>query len=587
MSSRDYVRSSSVVLVSGGGRGITARCVIKLAERFQCRFILLGRSSVEGSEPPWAEGVYDEAELKKRIVDDLQQRGEKASPQKVQRGFKALVARREVEETLRRVHQAGGQAEYVSVDITDGVRLAQALAGPVQRLGPVTGLIHGAGNLADKLIEKKTIADFETVYSPKVDGLENLLACVPPERLDFLVLFSSIVGFYGNVGQADYAMANEILNKTAHLLQRRYPRCRVISINWGPWEAGMVTPELKKVFAERNMQLIPVEAGANLLAETLASPRQEGVQVIVGAPPLRPASAFDSTLRQVQIRRRLSLEANPFLQDHVIAGHPVLPATCAAGWVINACEQLYPGYTVFGVRNFRVLKGIVFDETLPEVAVLDLKEVSKSQDGEIVFDVLVWSKNQRGRTLYHYSQTVTLRRNPPPAPTVTPAISADAGEEAVSGSVLYQNGTLFHGPSFQGVERLLHLSRDRLVMRCRLAEVPASRQGQFPVQTMNPYIYDAVVQCLLIWTQRFYQAPCLPSRLEELEQYQPVQFNQPYLVEMKIQSESESLVVGNITVQDGNGRLCLRIRGLEGTISKRLALRMPGQMNGAAISASD
>lgn len=580
------IRSSSVVLVSGGGRGITARCVVKLAERFQCRFILLGRSSIEGSEPDWAKGVSDAAELKKRILGDVQSRGEKASPQKVQGLYKALVARREIEGTLEDVRRVGGQAEYLRVDVTDDSRLAPALAGVIQRLGPVTGLIHGAGNLADKLIEKKTAADFETVYTPKVDGLENLLASISPEQLDFLVLFSSVAGFYGNVGQADYAMANEVLNKTAHLLQRRYPRCRVVSIDWGPWEAGMVTPELKKLFSERHIDLIPVEAGANLLAETLVSPSSGGVQVIVGTPPVRPAVAFDPELRQTHIRRRLSLAANPFLQDHVIGEHPVLPATCAASWMIHASEQLYPGYTAFSARNFRVLKGIVFNENLADETVLDLKEVSKTPE-EIVLDALVWSKTPRGRVLYHYGQTVTLKAHIPPAPPAFSGIVPDIGGEVVPGSVLYKDGTLFHGPSFQGVDQLLHIRREGLVMRCRLAEVPAQRQGQFPVRTLNPYIYDAIVQCLLIWSQHFYQAPCLPSRMKELEQYRPVLFDQPYRVEMKIHSETESSVVGDITVQDEEGRLCLHIRELEGTISKHLARRMLHPLADSAVPTSD
>jgi acyl transferase domain-containing protein len=68
----------------------------------------------------------------------------------------------------------------------------------------------------------------------------------PVTQLHFLVLFSSIVGFYGNIGQSDYAIANEILNKSAHRIKNQYPNLHVISIDWGPWEAGMVTPELKK-----------------------------------------------------------------------------------------------------------------------------------------------------------------------------------------------------------------------------------------------------------------------------------------------------------------------------------------------------
>jgi hypothetical protein len=45
---------------------------------------------------------------------------------------------------------------------------------------------------------------------------------------------------------------------------------------------------------------------------------------------------------------------------------------------MNSCEQLYPGYNFYSAWNsFRVLKGIVFDETLASEHVLDLVEVSK------------------------------------------------------------------------------------------------------------------------------------------------------------------------------------------------------------------
>ena len=81
------------------------------------------------------------------------------------------------------------------------------------------------------------------------------------------MLFSSIVGFYGNVGQSDYAIANEILNKSAYMLKHKYPNCHVVSINWGPWDSGMVTPELKKVFEARNVEVIPTDVGARMLVD--------------------------------------------------------------------------------------------------------------------------------------------------------------------------------------------------------------------------------------------------------------------------------------------------------------------------------
>ena len=80
--------------------------------------------------------------------------------------------------------------EYLALDVTASAQaLQKELAGPVERLGKINGLLHGAGTLADRRIEKKTIRDFETVFNPKVDGLGNLLQVAPPAQLDFLVLF--------------------------------------------------------------------------------------------------------------------------------------------------------------------------------------------------------------------------------------------------------------------------------------------------------------------------------------------------------------------------------------------------------------
>jgi NAD(P)-dependent dehydrogenase (short-subunit alcohol dehydrogenase family) len=567
MNKPSYVNSSSVVLVSGGARGITAQCVIKLAQAAKCKFILLGRSAPVDL-PEYARNGHTDAELKRCIMEDIQSRGDKALPAKVNSVFRSIQATREIHQTVEAVNAAGGQAQYLSADITDLEALRSGLASATATMGAVTGVVHGAGSLADKLIEKKTEQDFESVYSPKITGLENILACVPVADLDFLVLFSSIVGFYGNVGQSDYAIANEILNKSAHRIKNQYPNLHVISIDWGPWEAGMVTPELKKMFEERNIKMIPVEAGAQMLVNELIPSSQNAVQVVVGQAPAYPAGYLDAELRQYQIRRRLKLEANPFLSDHRIGERPVLPATCAAAWVVNACEQLYPGFRFFRLEQFKVLKGIVFDDSLAKEHVLNLTEVSKADTGEVVFDARIWSLNNQGRTFYHYSLQVTLVRTLAEAPVMSlPKVERP---RSILGQSLYQNGTLFHGPAFQGVQRVQHVGRDNLVMQVALPRVHENVQGQFPVQSGNPFIYDAIVQGLLIWSQEFYQAPCLPSRLESFVQYRPIPFEDTVHVSMKIAAQSETAVVGDVTVQDAEGRVYVQIKGLEGTISRQL-----------------
>ena len=67
MAPKNLVGPASVVLVSGGARGITARCVVELAGRAKCKFILLGRTPASEPLPEWAAGTADEAGLKKLI----------------------------------------------------------------------------------------------------------------------------------------------------------------------------------------------------------------------------------------------------------------------------------------------------------------------------------------------------------------------------------------------------------------------------------------------------------------------------------------------------------------------------------------
>jgi hypothetical protein len=261
------------------------------------------------------------------------------------------------------------------------------------------------------------------------------------------------------------------------------------------------------------------------------------------------------------------LEENPFLYHHVIGNDPVLPATCAASWVINACEQLYPGHTFHKLKCYKVLKGIVFKDNTAGEYVLDLKEVSKTANGEITFDAVIWSYNQKNRKMFHYSLQVVIMCDLPAPPQSDAYIGPNAEQIAIPGKSLYEDGTLFHGPSFQGVERVLNISPQHLDVEIVLPELELTQQGQFPVQTSNPFIYDAIVQCLLIWTQYYHGVPCLPARLKELRQFKPIPFNQPCFVSMDIRSKTDKAVVCDITVQDEQGKTYVIFNSLEGTIS--------------------
>ncbi|BAZ22831.1 short-chain dehydrogenase/reductase SDR [Kalymmatonema gypsitolerans NIES-4073] len=573
------IRPTSVFLVSGGAKGITAKCTIKLAQHSPCKFILIGRSELLDKEPDWAKDCLDEPVLKKSIMEYLISLGEKPLPINVQKLYNKIISSREIKQTLQAIQQAGSHAEYLSVDVTNADDLKEKLAAIVERTGPITGIIHGAGNLADKLIEKKTEQDFDKVYTAKVKGLENLLSCIKPSQLEYLVLFSSVTGFYGNIGQTDYAIANEILNKSAHLVKQRYPECHVVAINWGGWDSGMVTPQLKKEFARRGIDILPVEVGTQMLVNELHPANQGTAQVVIGSPIVPPPVPLDSQLRTYSIRRQLSLEANPFLLDHTIAGKPVLPATCAVSWIVDSCEQLYPGYRFFSNTDFKVLKGITFNETLAKEYILELQEISKTDSQEIIFQAKIWSKTPEGKINYHFSiSQVKLVHQLPEQPTYEPLNLEEDHLISMTGKDFYQAKTktffpLFHGDSFQELKRVLNISPEKITAECIWHEISDKQQGQFPVKWVNPYAIDLSTHPLWIWMQHFHQEICLPAGQQQYEQYTQIPCNTPFYLSCEVKSKTATSIVADFIVHDSQGKVCSRLLGGKGTIIPTKSLK--------------
>ncbi len=550
-------------LVSGGGKGITAQNVIALAEAFHCKFLLLGRSQLLENEPPWAAGCEKEVDLKQNAIQALQNSGGKPAPQEVKRVVDRILSSREIQATLNAVSSHGGSAAYVSADVTDPKQLSSALGNKWEK---ITGLVHGAGALADKYIEDKEESDFDLVYGVKVDGLRNLLSIVPPEQLDFIILFSSVAGFYGNIGQADYALGNEVLNKIAYSLQAQHPDCQVLAMDWGPWDGGMVTPQLKRILARRDVDVIPIKAGTEILIDLLSKTRDQP-QWVVGNPLPKPTSSADAKLRTHRIHRQLSLKANPFLEDHVIGGRPVLPTVCAVGWIVNSCEGLYPNYRMYKVKDYQVFKGILFDETLADDYILELEEIEKSQE-KLTFKGIIKSKTENGFERKHYHAIVVLKQDLPDPPKLE---NVNLGQgSAIHVEDLYEKRILFHGPRFQGVREVIDHTPKNLITRCYLPAIPIREQGQFPAKHYNPFLTDAILQSLLIWAFQYRGLSGLPLRISRGRQFRPIPFDTTLYATMEVTSISNHTLCADVTGYDERGQVYIEVTGAEITLSERL-----------------
>ncbi len=279
-----------VIVVSGGARGVTAATMIELALESGAKFVLLGRSALQ-VEPANCASATGDTELKKVLLAEAKTSGTMPTPAELSRQVSSVLANREIRSTIAAIDSAGGRACYEAIDVTDTVTLAELFTKIRATVGPITGVVHGAGVLADRLIEDKTDDQFDLVFNTKVQGLRALLAATESDQLKLLLLFSSVAARTGNRGQVDYAMANEVLNKVAvSEAFRRGPTCGVKALGWGPWDGGMVTPSLRSHFESMGVSLIPLHEGARMLVDEVRSPQTDQIELVLGGGVLQSVS---------------------------------------------------------------------------------------------------------------------------------------------------------------------------------------------------------------------------------------------------------------------------------------------------------
>ena len=152
---------------------------------------------------------------------------------------------------------------------------------------------------------------------------------------------------------------------------------------------------------------------------------------------------------------------------------------------------------------------------------------------------MVRSQNPHGRPRFHYKARLMLRAQLPLAPMVA-AVTRPADSAEIPGAPYYQNGTLFHGPSFQGVDCVLDLSERGVIMRCTLPPTDAAYQVQCPVQAFNYAMVDIGLHGMGIWSQHFYQMGSLPLRAAGGRFYRHGKFGQTFYVTMEVRAHSET-----------------------------------------------
>ncbi|MCY0954258.1 SDR family NAD(P)-dependent oxidoreductase, partial [Streptomyces sp. H27-S2] len=555
------IGAQDLLVVTGGARGITADCLQALVEARPAGLLLLGRSQV-GTEPDWARGL-EGAALKGAIVKRITAVGEKPTPRGVEAVYREVTGSRDVRANLDRLRATGANVEYLVVDITDAAAVRDALAPYAAR---VTGVVHGAGVLADRLISDKTPEEIQRVLGTKLLGLGHVLdALRGTAALRHLVFFSSVAGFFGNRGQSDYAVANEALNRLAVRLKHELPSARVTSVNWGAWDGGMVTDDLRAMFASRGVALVPVATGAGMFAEQFTAARGQDTVIVAGplTPLSAPPAADESAPASLLIDRTLAdIAAEPVLADHAIDGKRVLPATAALGALVNATERV-TGKPVTEVAAFKVFKGLVLDPAEGEGPAasrlrLFIEPGAATRPGTV--EVLASAVDDAGRSRPSYG--ARLGTGTPAAPADRPDLARAAREATrTDATPFYRDGTLFHGPALRGLRSVLVSEERLLLLGARLADGRPAR-GAYHGRFHSPVLADLLLQSALVWVRRFRNRACLPMEVASVRFHAELPVDQEFLIAVENVVAGPSGISCSVTALDREGRVLQVLDGV-------------------------
>ncbi|HWD97874.1 MAG TPA: type I polyketide synthase [Bryobacteraceae bacterium] len=171
---------------------------------------------------------------------------------------------------IRELERMGASVIPAAVDVADENQLKEFIGNFAKAGHPsIRGVIHAAGVVEDRLMLQLDEKTFNDVLRPKAHGAWNLHSALGEAPLDFFILYSSIGSIVAATGQANYASANSFLDALAHY--RRSLGLPATSINWGPWEAGMVADlNLTEHFAMRGLDVITPEQGMRFLGRLMA-----------------------------------------------------------------------------------------------------------------------------------------------------------------------------------------------------------------------------------------------------------------------------------------------------------------------------
>jgi len=419
---------SDVLLVTGGGKGITAECAISLAKRTGASLVLMGLSQPSSDA--------------------------------------------ELAANLERMHAMGLRCKYLVADVTDQAAVESALGEAVTVFGPVSAILHGAAINVPQRLNSLDEALFRKTLATKVRGARNLIAAVDSSRLRLFLTFGSIISRTGLPGEAHYGLANEWLTRLTQQFQTEHPDCLCLAIEWSVWSGIGMAQRLGGVdrLVQAGITPITPDQGVEVFNQLLTQ-RLPGASVVVSGryaelPTLKVERPDLPLLRFLEVPRvyypgvelvvdaELSIDTDPYVTDHVYEGQRLFPAVLGLEAMAQAAMALTGSTRPPTFEEVEFARPII----VPERAAITIRVAALVTRPGLVEVVL--RSEETGFQVNHFRalcRTVTQASQPAAQSLRLPDLDNQASYLPLNPDQDLYGSILFHKGRFRRLRAYLHL----------------------------------------------------------------------------------------------------------------------------------
>jgi NAD(P)-dependent dehydrogenase (short-subunit alcohol dehydrogenase family)/acyl-CoA thioesterase FadM len=544
--------TDDVILVTGGAKGITSECALAVARTTGARMALIGRTQMSG--------------LKKDALDEGNSDG-----------------------VLERFKGLGLEARYYSCDVCEKDALQETLKQIRRDMGPITGVIHGAGLNIPRRIAQVAPGDALREVSPKVIGALNILAELKQNPPKLVVGLTSVIGVSGMPGNSWYAFSNEALDLILRRFGSDHPQTRTLSVAYSIWRDTGMGAKLGSVEAlkRKGIDAIPNEEGIQRFVrlfrhdpgthQVIISARMAPLDTLPMQPPQPVEGArflerliYHTPGVESAFTAHLSHAQDLYLKDHCFNGSYLFPTVFGLEAMAQVAAHVtgYKEFHSIRVEDLKLQRPITVDtENGAHIVVYARIQERLTKEDPISIKAGIFKPAVDVKSDY-FSATFVV------GPTENTAVHPLASRNEpldIWPADLYRHRLLFQGPRFQRIDRIYQLERqgDRsgtVLLSTTTAdtnpgELAFANSEQRRLMLGDPFQRDALLQSAALLIP---QDTSLPVSVKQWDIYQSSQHpSKPHglHIQSRLVTQKGQDVLTDVKLVDDTGELVEKLGG--------------------------